>query len=307
MELRQLRYFTTVARERNFTRAAELLNIAQPPLSRQIRLLEDEIGVRLIQRDARPVSLTPAGRVFYEQAVQILGRIEQMRAATRRVGLQERSLLSIGFVASTLYGGMPALLEKLREQAPELDIQLVELTSMQQIAALKEGRIDIGFGRIRQSDSAITSFIMHEEPLAVAVSRHSPLATSPAPMAIEEISGHKLILYPREPRPSFADEVLRTLQDHDIQPGEILEVKELQTALGMVAAGFGVCVVPLSASQLRQDVQFRRIDSPRATSPVIFYQRLNDHSPHIQMVKALVQERQAARREAAAFPDQAPH
>lgn len=294
MDLRQLRYFIAVAQERNFTRAAEQLNIAQPPLSRQIRMLEEELGVTLLQRDSRPISLTPAGRVCYEQAVQILGRLEQLKAATRRVGLQERSVLSIGFVASTLYGGMPSLLSKLREQAPELDIQLVEMTSIQQIAALKEGRIDIGFGRIQHSDPAIAGFVMHEEPLAVAVALHSPLARSQDHVPINILSGQKLILYPREPRPSFADEVLRTLQNHDIRPGEILEVKELQTALGMVAAGFGLCVVPLSAKQLRQDVCFRRIDSPSATSPVIFYQRVNDGSRYIRMVKAMIEEQKSA-------------
>src|SRR5690348_16608356 len=144
MDLRQLRYYVAVARERNFTRAAEQLHIAQPPLSRQIQLLEEEVGVPLLMRNSRPVQMTDAGRLFYEQAMQILGRVEQMQAATRRVGLHQRSVLSIGFVASTLYGGLPTLMRKLRQYAPELDIQMVELMSVQQIEALKEGRFDIG-------------------------------------------------------------------------------------------------------------------------------------------------------------------
>jgi LysR family transcriptional regulator, benzoate and cis,cis-muconate-responsive activator of ben and cat genes len=144
MDLRQLRYFVAVARERNFTRAAELLHIAQPPLSRQIQLLEEELGVALLFRNSRPVRLTEAGRLFYEQAMQVLGRVEQMRDATRRVGLNQQSVLSIGFVASTLYGGLPTLVRKLRQHAPDLDIQLLELMSQQQIATMKEGRIDVG-------------------------------------------------------------------------------------------------------------------------------------------------------------------
>src|SRR3546814_13609691 len=103
MDLRQLRYFVAVARERNFTRAAETLHIAQPPLSRQIQLLEEELGVTLISRATRPLRLTDAGRLFNEQAMQILGRVEQLKVATQRVGRQERRVLSIGFVASTLY------------------------------------------------------------------------------------------------------------------------------------------------------------------------------------------------------------
>lgn len=106
MDLRQLRYFVAVARERNFTRAAEQLHIAQPPLSRQIQLLEEELGVELLSRSARPVRMTEAGRLFYEQALQILGRVEQMAESTRRVGRNQNRVLSIGFVPSTLYGGL---------------------------------------------------------------------------------------------------------------------------------------------------------------------------------------------------------
>ncbi|MCK9512694.1 MAG: LysR family transcriptional regulator [Pigmentiphaga sp.] len=288
MELRQLRYFVAVARERNFTRAAEQLNIAQPPLSRQIQQLEDELGVLLIKRDSRPISLTDAGRVFYEQAIQILGRVEQMQAATRRVGLQQRSVLSIGYVASSLYGGLPLLLRKLRQAAPELDVQLLELITVQQVDALKEGRIDIGFGRVPHSDPAVAGLVLHEEPLAVAVHTASLMARDTTPMPIGRITGQRLIVYPKEPRPSFADEVLNVVHGHGVQPAEVLEVREIQTALGLVAAEFGVCLIPASARQLRQDVHFRLIDSDRAVSPVIVNYRANDTSKYVELAKSLL-------------------
>jgi len=101
MDICQLRYFVAVANARNFTCASEQLYIAQPPLSRQIQLLEDELGVRLILRNSRPLRLTEAGRVFYEQAVQILSRVEQLKTSTRQIGLNQQPTLSIGFVAST--------------------------------------------------------------------------------------------------------------------------------------------------------------------------------------------------------------
>ncbi len=199
MDLRQLRYFVAVAKERNFTRAADLLHIAQPPLSRQIQLLEEELGVELIIRSSRPVRLTEAGRVFYEQALQILGRVEQMKEATRRVGLNQNSVLSIGFVASTLYGGLPALVRKLRQQAPDVDIQLLEMMSVHQLPALKEGRIDIGFGRLRHNDPMILSTVLREERLAVAIPEGTPLASRNDPLPPEALTGEKLIVYPREP------------------------------------------------------------------------------------------------------------
>ncbi|MDE1008862.1 MAG: LysR family transcriptional regulator [Paraburkholderia fungorum] len=290
MDLRQFRYFVAVARERNFTRAARQLNIAQPPLSRQIQLLEEEVGVPLLIRNSRPVQLTDAGRLFFEQAIQVLGRVEQMQAATRRVGLHQRSVLSIGFVASTLYGVLPTLMRKLRQHAPELDIQMIELMSVQQIQAINEGRIDIGFGRVHRSDPNVSSIVLHEERLAVALPMESPMARESTPLPVHQLAGEKLIVYPKEPRPGFADQVLNILDRHDIQPGQVMEVREIQTALGLVAAEFGVCVIPASARQMRHDVHYRLIDGDRATSPVIVSHRANDSSKYISLTKQLIRE-----------------
>jgi DNA-binding transcriptional LysR family regulator len=290
MDLRQLRYFVTVARERNFTRAAEQLNMAQPPLSRQIQLLEQEVGVPLLIRDTRPVHMTEAGRLFYEQSIQVLGRIEQMQSAARRVGLNQRTVLSVGFVASTLYAGLPTLMRKLRQHAPELDIQMVELMSVQQVQALKEGRIDIGFGRVRHSDPTVAGVVLCEERLVAVVDVNSPLARETTPLQIQQLGGQGLIVYPKEPRPGFADQVLNLLHGHGIQPPEVLEVREIQAALGLVAAEFGMCVIPESARHIRQDVLCRLIDSDQATSPIIFNYRNNDCSSHLELVKELVKE-----------------
>jgi DNA-binding transcriptional LysR family regulator len=290
MDLRQLRYFVAVARERNFTRAAQVLHIAQPPLSRQIQSLEDELGVPLIVRKSRPVKLTDAGRLFYEQALQVLGRVDQMRTATRRVGLNQNSVLSIGFVASTLYGGLPTLVRKLRQHAPTLDIQLLELVSIQQIPALKEGRIDIGFGRLRPTDPNVVSTVLREERLAVALPMGSPLADESTPIALSRLSGQKLIVYPKEPRPGYADQVIGLMLADDVRPSEVQEVREIQTALGLVAAEAGICIVPSSARQMRSDVRYRMIEGDRATSPVILYHRVGDNSEYIALVKQLIQD-----------------
>jgi DNA-binding transcriptional LysR family regulator len=265
MDLRQLRYFVAVARERNFTRAAEQLHIAQPPLSRQIQLLEEELGVPLIIRASRPVRLTEAGRLFYEQSLQILGRVGQMVEATRRVGLNQNRVLSIGFVASTLYGGLPTLVRKLRQNAPELDIRLLEMVSVQQIAALKEGRIDVGFGRLHHSDPNVVGILMREERLAVAIPQGTPLAEDTSPLPLNALAGQKLIVYPKEPRPSYADHVLSLLHAHDVRPAEVHEVREIQSALGLVA-------------------------SEAATSPVILNHRVGDNSRHIELIKQLIEE-----------------
>jgi LysR family transcriptional regulator, benzoate and cis,cis-muconate-responsive activator of ben and cat genes len=290
MDLRQMRYFVAVARERNFTRAAQILNIAQPPLSRQIQLLEEELGVVLLLRKSRPVKLTEAGRLFYEQSLQVLGRVDQMKAATQRVGLNQNCVLSIGFVASTLYGGLPLLVRRLRQSAPELDVRLIEILSTPQLPALKEGRIDVGFGRLRHSDPNIVSTVLHDERLVVAVPLDTLLAEETGPLSLAMLTGQNLIVYPKEPRPSYADHVLTLLQQEEVRPAEVQEVREIQTALGLVAAAAGICIIPASARQMRSDVQYRAIKDPRATSPVILNHRVGDTSRPLELIKQLIQD-----------------
>jgi LysR family transcriptional regulator, benzoate and cis,cis-muconate-responsive activator of ben and cat genes len=236
------------------------------------------------------VKLTEAGRLFYEQALQVLGRVDQMRAATRRVGLNQNSIFSIGFVASTLYGGLPTLLRRLRQHAPELDIQLLEMISVQQIPALKEGRIDIGFGRLRHSDPNIASTVLREERLVAAVPKGTPLAGGDGPLFMRDLAGQRLIVYPKEPRPSYADQVLNLLQGEDVRLSEVHEVREIQAALGLVAADAGICIIPASARQMRADVHYRPLEDERATSPIILNHRIGDRSPHIDLVRRLIEE-----------------
>ncbi|HCK7343194.1 LysR family transcriptional regulator, partial [Pseudomonas aeruginosa] len=173
MELRHLRYFQALARTLNFTRAAEQLHIAQPPLSRQIQQLEEMLGVALLER-GRPLRLTEAGRFFHEQSATLLDQLESICDSTRRIGQGQRQWFGIGFVPSALYGVLPELIRHLRGD-PELELGLLEMTTLQQVEALKSGRIDIGFGRIRIDDPAIRQSVLSEEPLVAALPAGHPL------------------------------------------------------------------------------------------------------------------------------------
>ena len=138
MELRHLRYFQVLAQTLNFTRAAELLHIAQPPLSRQIQQLEDELGVLLLER-GRPLKLTDAGRFFHEHSTALLEQLGKVCDNTRRIGLGEKTWLGIGFAPSTLYGVLPELIRRLRSGEPlELELGLSEMTTLQQVQALAD-------------------------------------------------------------------------------------------------------------------------------------------------------------------------
>jgi DNA-binding transcriptional LysR family regulator len=257
--------------------------------------LEAELGVTLILRGSRPQRLTDAGRMFFEQALQILNRVEQMENAVQRIVKNKRSVLSIGFVPSILYSGLPTLVRCLRKHDPDLDLQLVELMSVQQPEALTSGRIDIGFGRIRTSDSGIERLVLCEERLVAAIPPSSPIAQKQRKLSIGTLVDQSLIVYPKAPRPSFADQVLSILSDHGVHPHAVREVGDLQTALGLVAADEGICIVPTSTRIVRSDLRFCVLDDKHATSPIIMSHRINDKSPYINLTKQLIAEMYAKR------------
>ena len=300
MELRHLRYFVAVAREQNFTRAAEKLHIAQPPLSRQVQALEDELRIDLIEAGSRPLRLTEAGRLFYEQAVQVLERVDEMKAMVARLHDADRTHFSMGFVASTLYGKLPEVIRAYRAARPNVELSLVELTSMEQIAALKEGRIDVGFGRIPLDDPALYRQLLRNEKLIAAVPANRPALTAADALELADLAAEPLIVYPKAPRPSYADQVLALFRDAGLKPPAVHEVKELQTALGLVAAEVGVCLVPASVERLRRDnVAYRPMTAIEAVSPIIMSSRKGDRSPELGLILRLI--RQMYRREGIVF------
>ncbi|CAG9201328.1 LysR family transcriptional regulator [Paraburkholderia caribensis] len=277
MELRQLRYFVAVAEERNFTRAAERLNMTQPPLSRQIQQIEDMVGLALFERGARPLKLTEAGRVFYAQARRLLEESDELLPLTRRLAqLAER--IVIGFVPSTLYGPLPDVIRAFREAAPLIQISLIEMFTIEQLSALKGGRIDVGFGRLRFDESQLAREVLVEEPLIAALPTGHALADI-AQLTLDALSKETLIIYPSTPRPSYADQQLSAFRDHAVEPAAVHEVRELQTALGLVAAQVGVCLVPESVRGLRaRGVTYRSIEETNVSSPIIMSRRLQDQS-----------------------------
>lgn len=290
MDLKQVRYFVAVAEERSFTVAAERLHITQPPLSRQIQLLEEFLGVQLLKRESRPIELTEAGRLFYEQSIQLLNRIEQMQIATTRLGQSYQQRVSIGFVVSTIYSGLPSLVQDFRDAYPTTRLQFLEMNSAEQIEALKSGRIDVGFGRVRMYDPAITRVILREERLALAIPYSSPLATSTEPLPLSVLSNKNIIVYPSNSTPSFADYVLNALHDRRVSPSEIHDVQSLQTALGLVAAGVGYCVMPTGA-RIRSDIHYRLIDEEEKVSiPIIFSYRKKDTSWYIEATYKMIEK-----------------
>ena len=290
MELRHLRYFVAVADERNFTRAAERLNIAQPPLSRQIQQLEEELGVVLIEKGSRPVRLTEAGKFFHAHAQELLEQTANLKAMTQRVGKIDRKF-AIGFVASTLYGLLPEIVRRFRARYQTLDISFHELATIEQIQALKDGRIDVGFGRLRTEDHAIRRILLREEPLIVALPVGHRLSHGDGPVKLSDVSQEALLVYPKQPRPSYADQVLAIFRERMLLPQKVIEVRELQIAIGLVGAGQGVAIVPKSLQgMIRTDVVYKPLDEPGAVSPIMFSVRQMDRSPELTNMLEVIYE-----------------
>ncbi|WP_153203293.1 LysR family transcriptional regulator [Niveispirillum sp. SYP-B3756] len=288
IDLRHLRYFLAVAAERNFTRAADRLHMAQPPLSRQIQQLEAELGMALFDRDSRPLALTPAGQIFHEQAQLVTQRMDDLRLMMRRLRSSEKVRFTVGFVPSVIYGRLPSVLRDFRTALPNIDLRLVEMMSVEQIGALKNGEIDIGVGRIRFDEPALRREVLLEEPLVAALPQGHPALAQDGPLDLAELARDPVIIYPRELRPSYADQVLALFHDHALYPTSH-EVRELQTAIGLVAAEAGICIVPQSVQRLeRRDVAYRPLRQ-KATSPIIINYRKDEASPLVQTFRKVMQ------------------
>ena len=291
MDLKDLLSFIAVATERNFTRAAEQLGISQPPLSRQIKELEAELGLQLFDRNMRPIKLTNAGRMLLEHSHRVVGAFAQLEEAMRRLKQGERHQFVFGFVGSTIYGPIPNMIRRFRDTALNLDIDLIEMSTRNQIEALKEGRIDAGLGRLTFDDPAVKRRVIEHEPLVVAMPNGHPFAQATAPLRLEELIDETIILYPSQPRPSYVDHVLGIFQDYALHPHKVREVRELQAALGLVAAQFGITLVPASIQKLwQEDLISRAVAESGATSPIILNWRANDQSPAITALLAICAE-----------------
>ena len=283
MELRHLRYFQALAQTLNFTRAAEQLHIAQPPLSRQIQQLEEELGVTLLER-ARPLRLTEAGRYFHEHGNALLHQLDTLCENTRRIGLGKKTWMGIGFAPSTLYGVLPELIRRLRAneaQGLELELGLSEMTTVQQVEALKAGRIDVGFGRIHIDDAAVVQQVLNADRLIAVLPAGHPLVGQSA--SLQQLADEPFVLYPGNPRPSYADHVLALFASHAITIKVAQWTNELQTAIGLVGAGIGVTLVPESVRIVhRDDIGYCSLLEANATSPIILSHRVGDVSPALE-------------------------
>ena len=293
MELRHLRYFSTVATELHFGRAAEKLHIAQPPLSKQIQDLEAELGFELFNRTKRSISLTPAGQAFLGEVTQIFQQLDRAIDIGRKTSRGELGQISIGFVGSATYNILPVMLQQFRDRYPHVQIELHELTTDRQLIWLREGRIDIGLIRPPIIDKDFTSEVIFQESLVVALPTNHHLAKLDS-VDLSLLAAEPFILFPRQLAPGLYDPIIAICQAAGFSPQVVQECIQMQTIVSLVSANMGVSILPESIQEAqRQGVVYKPIAASfgiekLATIAIVW--RLSDDSPTMNRLLELILE-----------------
>lgn len=288
MELRHLKSFIAVAEELSIGRAALRLHISQPPLTRQIQQLEEDIGAQLLLRTARGVELTEAGRTFLAEARNILALTELATERAHKAGLGQLGRIDVGIFGSGIFGIIPKMLLAYRQAYPDVNIVLHSMNKGEQVAALRQHRLNVGFNRLLQDAPDIQSEVILMEKLHLAVNRNHPLSRE-REVPWTALAHEPLVLFPSGTRPSFIDWVFELCRQDGFQPQVVQEVGDAVHGVALVATGFGLCIVPESATNLKlPGVVYRPLKrSPPPQVDLSCIYRRGDESPVLQSFLAI--------------------
>ncbi|MDC9820962.1 LysR family transcriptional regulator [Pectobacterium polonicum] len=292
MELRYLRYFVAVAQARHFTRAAENLGMSQPPLSQQIKKFEQEIGTPLFKRLTRGVEMTEAGQALYEDAYRILQLTDSAIARTRSIARGETGSLKVGFSPSAMFHPtVLSLLHRYCQQHPHVQPLPKEENPATLIASLQERHIDIAFLRLPcDLSDEINGEILAEEPMKLVLPAGHTLSHK-AQVSLSELRQEPLIIFPREVCPGLHDMIIRTCYLSGYGPKPSPFAPQLTATIGMVAAGFGITLVPESLACIKADnVTYHDIGMPKIHTQIAAIWRKHERSAAIVNLIYLIRQ-----------------
>ncbi len=292
-DFRQLRYFIAVAEELSFTRAALRLHLSQPPLSQQIQSLEQDLGVRLLERSKRHVVLTEPGRVFLEQARQILAKADEARSQVTAAAAGHSGQLRLAYTSSvSFHPALPQTLLRFGQIAPNVRLKLSEMYTEVQFSALLAGEIDVGFVRnepIHALDArSLRMSVIDREPLLLALPSGHPHAGRSS-LRLAEVAGDPFVSQPRELAATLCDRLVSLATAAGFQPEIVQQAQQINGLLALVAAGLGLALVPASMRSVRlARVSYVPLEDSNAYMLLATACRANDHSPALQEFLATV-------------------
>jgi len=296
MDLRHLKYFLAVAEELNIGKAATRLHISQPPLTRNIRALEEEFGVDLFVRTTKGVELTQAGAMFKEEAANIRMLLEAAIDRVQRAGEGKLGRIDVAIFGSAIYDIIPKLLQDFKNKLPGVNIVLHTMNKSEQIEALRQRRITVGFNRMTSPEPDIGRELVATERLFVVLPEGHHLAKLVA-IPFRALGEHPLVLFPNVGRPNFIDRVLELCKQQGFEPDIAQEVGDAVTGIALVARGFGITLIPESAATAVRVVGtcYRPLaDAPQAVVDLSCLYRASDQSPLLQSFLTVVREYRAA-------------
>ncbi|MFC7304380.1 LysR substrate-binding domain-containing protein [Streptomyces monticola] len=262
--LAQLASFVAVAEELHFTRAAERLQMTQPPLSRQIQVLENGLGVQLLDRTNRSVRLTPAGRAFLNEARRILRQAEHATLAVRQVSAGEAGSLAIGFTAASAYSALGTLLDVARAAVPRAEIRLQELVTRDQLEAITEGSLDLGMIRPTHIGPDLRTRPTVREGLLAALPSDHPLAAREGGLRVADFDGQQVLMYSPVEARYFHELLVSIFRAAQVTPEFTQYLSQVHSILAMVNAGWGIALVPEAAAQMQfAGITFKPLTLPK--------------------------------------------
>jgi DNA-binding transcriptional LysR family regulator len=261
-DLRRLQYFVAVARERNFTRAAERLHVAQPALSRQVRLLEQELGVELLHRTTHEFELTEAGEFLLEHGPALLSAADDLWRSVRTYGTGERGQVVIAYGASASYETAPRLLHALAESHPGIAITTAVKSVDEIVAGLTEGTIDLGLVRCPPHVAGLDGRTIRRERQGLVLRTDHRLASN-ATVGLADLAGETLLLHPREANPGHYDAVLGACRAQGVEPRVLLRTMSFDLTYGPILRAEAVAIVgESSGSDLPEELSWRPLSPP---------------------------------------------
>lgn len=298
IELRHLEYFRTLAETLHFGRAAERLHISQPPLSRQIALLEQELGVKLFDRSRRRVELTDAGQRFYLDTGTVFAAFEQAKRNALAAARGEAGALSVGFMMSTAYSVTPAITRRYAAQYPQVKIKLTETLPMDLAGDIASGQKDVAIMYRPQDCTGLeTQTVYREEMMLVLPPGHALLDHEV--VAPEQLAGEPFIIVPRHIAPALHDMIVSYCLQHGVTPTVAMEINMQQTIVNLVGEGMGVAIVPRSMRNMRlATTTFRSLRNAPIIEVVAVWKEDNHNpciSPFVESARLAGQEAEANR------------